>query len=89
MGQLTYGPTRIVDIDDTVLGHVEAAIISKLRRGEAFAFRPDESTTLWINAASQLEFSYAAERPAIERAWLEAMVETANTPAGMRLVDRP
>jgi hypothetical protein len=92
MGQLHYSREQVVEIDDRLLGHLEAAVISKLRRNEAFALRLDGETgarTLWINAASQLVFSYDGERPAINRPWLEALVETANTPAGLRLLPEP
>lgn len=92
MGQLQYGSNLQVDVDDEVLGHLEAAIISKLRRSEAFALRLDDASgarTIWLSAASQLVFTYAGERPAIDRAWLEAIVETANTPAGLRLLPKP
>ena len=93
MGQLRYGADRLFDLDDRVLGHLEAAVISKLRRDEAFALRLDDdgsaAATIWVSAASSLEFSYAGERPAINRAWLEALVETANTAAGLRLIPEP
>lgn len=93
MGQLTYAPDQSVEIDDRMLGHLEATIISKLRRGEPFALRLDEVAdtprTVWIAPATPLVFSYAGARPAIDRAWLEALVETANTPAGLRLIADP
>ena len=85
MGELRYGSDLSFTIDDDLLGHVEAAIISKLRRGEAFAFRVEDARTLWISPSSQLSFEYTTGRPTLDRARLEALVETANTPAGMRL----
>ena len=92
MGHLQYGSDIQVDIDDRVLGHLEAAMISKLRRGEAFALRLDDATgarTVWVSSASLLVFSYGDARPPINRAWLEALVETANTPTGLRVVPEP
>ena len=92
MGHLQYGSDIQVDIDDRVLGHLEAAMISKLRRGEAFALRLDDATgarTVWVNSASLLVFSYSDARPQINRGWLEALVETANTPTGLRVVPEP
>jgi hypothetical protein len=92
MGQLRYGSDVQVEVDDELLGHLEAAIISKLRRGEAFALRLDDASgarTAWVNPASSLLFTYAGERPTLDRAWLEALVETANTPAGLRLIPKP
>ena len=92
MGQLRYGSDLQVDLDDGLLGHIEAAAISKLRRGESFALRLDDAAgarTVWIGPASQLVFVYADGRPTIDRPWLEAIVESANTPAGMRLIPQP
>ncbi|HWM34833.1 MAG TPA: hypothetical protein VNR36_11400 [Pseudolysinimonas sp.] len=92
MGQLQYGTTQRVELDDRLLGHIEAAIISKLRRGEAFALRLDEAgvtATVWVSTGSQLQFTYSGERPTLDRAWLEALVETANTPSGLRLLPAP
>jgi hypothetical protein len=92
MGQLLYGSDLQLDVDDALLGHVEAAAISKLRRGESFALRLDDATgarTVWISAASQRVFIYAEGRPTVDRPWLEAIVETANTPSGMRLIPQP
>lgn len=92
MGQLRYGSDVQVDVDDELLGHLEAAVVSKLRRNEPFALRLDDASgarTVWVSASSSLQFSYAGERPALDRAWLEALVETANTPAGLRLIPKP
>lgn len=92
MGTLQYGSDLQVELGDELLGHLEAALISKLRRSESFALRLDDKTgarTVWISSASQLVFTYASERPAIDRAWLEAIVESANTPAGLRLLPKP
>jgi hypothetical protein len=93
MGHLQYAPDQTVEIDDALLGHLEAAIISKLRRSEPFALRLDEAAgaalTVWISPGIPLVFSYAGARPQIDRPWLEALVETANTPAGLRLLQPP
>ena len=67
-------------------------MISKLRRGEAFALRLDDESgarTVWVSPSSLLVFAYADGRPQINRAWLEALVETANTPTGLRVVPEP
>jgi hypothetical protein len=92
MGQLRYGSDVQVDVDDELLGHLEAAVISKLRRSESFALRLDDASgarTVWVSSSSSLQFRYDGERPALDRAWLEALVETANTPAGLRLIPKP
>lgn len=91
MGQLHYA-SQSFDVDDRLLGHLEATIISKLRRGEAFGLRLDDETgarTVWVSTSSRLMFEYQGARPTINRAWLEVLVETANTPAGLRPVPEP
>ncbi len=91
MGQLHYA-SQSFEVDDRLLGHLEATIISKLRRREAFALRLDDETgarTIWVSPDSRLMFSYQGPRPSINRSWLEALVETANTPAGLRTVPEP
>lgn len=95
MGHLHYGsPPSEFELDDRALAHIELVVLAKLRRNEAFAFAIDEPdggrSTLWINAASILRFRYEGrDRPAISRAWLDALIESANTAAGLRLIDEP
>jgi hypothetical protein len=94
MGQLSYGDqTASFDIDDRTLAHVEAVILAKLRRNESFALTIDAEhggrDTIWLSAAGQLRFSYTTERPPINRAWLDALIDTANSTSGMRIVDEP
>jgi hypothetical protein len=94
MGQLHYGaPPATYEIDDRALAHVELVIIAKLRRGENFALTlPGESdgrSTVWITTAATLRFEYATEVGEINREWLEELLDSANTTAGMRLVEEP
>ncbi|MGN6501599.1 MAG: DUF7882 family protein [Pseudolysinimonas sp.] len=94
MGQLIYGTQAAsFDIDDRTLAHVEAVILAKLRRNESFALTLDTDhggrETLWLSQAVQLRFSYTGERTKINRIWLEALIDTANSTAGMRILPEP
>jgi hypothetical protein len=90
MGHLRYGsPVQTFDIDDRTLAHVEIVTLAKLRRGEPFALTVPRPTggrsTLWINAASTLVFDLDADPGPIDRAWLESLIEAANSAPGLRL----
>ncbi|MFJ4225242.1 ATP-dependent DNA ligase [Microbacterium sp. NPDC089695] len=97
MGRLIYEGNQKVEIEDRALTHLQLVITSKLRRGEPFAFswKDDMSTgggrsTVWINAHSALAFKYHGSRqPELNRAWIEALTQTANTPSGLYLVPEP
>lgn len=90
MGRLHYGTqTDAFEIDDRTLAHLEIVTLAKLRRNESFALGlggpgPLHST-LWMHPAVNLQFRYDAPRPAIEREWLETLMEGANTGAGVQL----
>lgn len=72
-------------------------ISAKLRRGEPFSFswREDASTgagrtTVWVHAGSNLVYKYYGSRPpSINRAWVDALAFTANSPTGLYLVHEP
>lgn len=97
MGRLTYEGSQKVEIEDRALTHLQIVITAKLRRGEPFAlsWKDDISTgggrsTVWVNAQSALVFKYHGGRqPSINRAWIEALTQTANSPAGLYLVPEP
>lgn len=98
MGYLLYGrPPEEIEIEDRALAHMKIVILSKLRRGEAFpfSFEHDVSvgsgrSTIWLNPTIPLQFNFLGSRqPAINRAWLEALVATANSVDGLRIVPEP
>lgn len=94
MGKLHYGsPPATFDIDDRTLVHAELVVLAKLRRNESFALTIDADgggrSTLWINAASDLRFDIDAQGHDINRAWLDELIDSANTTTGMRLVPEP
>ena len=97
MGKLTYDSTVVVDFDDRLLAHLQMVIATKLRRGESFAFSwrddaaaGDGRTTIWLHPALPLVFKYfGGKQPAINRAWVEALLQTANSSAGLHIVPEP
>lgn len=97
MGRLTYEGSQKVDIEDRALTHLQIVITSKLRRGEPFplSWKDDISTgggrsTVWVNQHSSLVFKYHGGRqPSINRAWIDALTQTANAPSGLYLVPEP
>ena len=97
MGRLSYDGVEKLEIDDRALAHLQLVIGSKLRRGESFLFtwRPDTSlgggrVSVWMHPHASLVFRFAGSRPLrINRAWVEAMMNAANSPAGLSLVPEP
>lgn len=97
MGKFIYEGGPKVEIEDRALTHIQLVITAKLRRGEPFSFtwKEDASigggrTTVWIHAGSSIVFKYFGSRqPAVNRAWVEALAFTANSPSGLYLVHEP
>lgn len=97
MGRFIYDSAIKVDFDDRVLAHLQAAIGAKLRRGESFYFSwidddsiGDGRTTVWISPALPLAFKYFGKRSAsLNRAWVEALVMSANSTSGLHLLPEP
>lgn len=98
MGTLYYGDgLSSVEFDDRLLAHLQLAITTKLRRSESFVFSWDVaaaagsgSNSIWISPTVGLRFTYPTQvREPINRAWLEALVRTANSVSGLRIVDEP
>ncbi|KQR53566.1 hypothetical protein ASF88_01450 [Leifsonia sp. Leaf336] len=98
MGTLFYGDDlSSVEFDDRLLAHLQLAIVTKLRRNESFVFSWDipvaggsGSNSVWISPTVGLRFTYPTHtRESINRAWVEALVRTANSVSGLRVVDEP
>ena len=98
MGKFVYGtPSTTVEFDDRTLAHLKVVIIAKLRRGESFSFSWEKSpesgsgrSSIWLNPAVPLQFEFSGSKePALNRAWLEELVQLSNTPAGLRVVPEP
>jgi len=97
MGRFIYEDTARIDFDDRVLAHLQVVVGTKLRRSEPFFFSwRDElgsgggRTTVWIHPHAHLVFKFHGSRtPRLNRAWLDALMLTANTPSGLYLVPEP
>lgn len=97
MGKLHYRDTLVVDFDDRLLAHLQIAIGVKLRRNESFhlAWRDDPSvgggrSTIWMHPSIPLRFSYRSRAmPPLNLHWVDELIATANTAAGMRIVPEP
>ncbi len=95
MGHLIYGAYGTpIEFDDRELAHLQAVIISKLRRGESFALsfhsRDGGRTVLWLNDAIPLQFVFSGSKmPTLSRQWLDALVLTSNEGAGLHLIPEP
>jgi hypothetical protein len=98
MGTLFYGDAvSSVEFDDRLLAHLQLAIVTKLRRSESFVFSWDVaaaagsgSNSVWISPTVGLRFTYPSHtREPINRAWVEALIRTANSVSGLRIVDEP
>ena len=95
MGILHYGsPSTEFPIDDRALAHLELVILAKLRRQESVAFAGVDDVTgrrqaMWISPAADVRFEYEGPMPEINRLWLQELVETANSPGGLKIVPEP
>lgn len=98
MGRFTYGSMQAkADIEDRALAHVQAVMGSKLRRGEGFFFTwkddisvGDGRRTVWVHQAADLEFKYHGSRtPSMNRDWLHALAQVANSSTGLYIVPEP
>ncbi|MCK2035313.1 hypothetical protein KZC51_04110 [Microbacterium sp. SSW1-49] len=91
MGYLNYaGAPTSFTIDDEMLAHVRAVVVTKLRRSESFALTIPTigaaSETLWIHASIPLRFSLVDDVP-LGRPLLVAMMEAASSSGGLDLTD--
>ena len=97
MGKLTYDSTMTVDFDDRALAHLQVVIVAKLRRGESFhlSWIDDPAvgngrSSIWLSPGLSLSFKYHGGRlSALNPAWIEVLMVTANSPGGLRLVREP
>jgi len=95
MGYLYYGTTSYrVEIEDRSLAHLKIAILTLLRAGQSIAFsfvRPPEAgsgrETLWICPTTDIRFRFNGSRaPVVNEPWVRRIIDTAKSPAGLRLV---
>ena len=97
MGKFIYDSMVKVDFEDRLLAHLQLVIGAKLRRGESFHFTwkddasiGDGRTVVWVHPRVSLLYKFhGSRRPAINRAWVEALMYTANSPTGLYTVPEP
>jgi hypothetical protein len=97
MGKFIYDGLVKVDFDDRLLAHLQLVIGAKVRRGESFhlSWKDDPSigdgrTTVWVSPRTSLVYKfYGSKRPVINPAWIEALMHTANSAAGLYAVPEP
>ncbi len=98
MGKLIYGPLGTqFEIDDRALAHVQVTILSKLRRGESFAFTwkpPADSgegrSVIWFHPSHAVQFKFNGSKPlALNRAWIEELMTSANSVGGLQITPEP
>jgi hypothetical protein len=98
MGKLVYGaPTWSIEFEDRALAHLRIVMIAKLRRSESFTFSwkfeaayGSGRSSLWVHPAIPLQFEfYGGREPALNRAWIDELMLTANSPNGLELIPEP
>ncbi len=97
MGRFIYEGSTKVEVEDRALRHLQLVMTAKLRRGEPFPYSWKEDAsigggriTVWLHAGSSLVFKYVGSRqPEVNRAWVDALAYTANSPGGLYLVPEP
>lgn len=105
MGHLIYGVAPAIQIDDWGLLHLQAVILTKIRRNESFSFNwddeprvggddasvaPAQHGSVWISKSSSLYFSYEGPRDRpLNHAWIAALSQAASSNSGLRLVPEP
>lgn len=96
MARLTLG-NDVVKLDDRTLAHVEAVIVTKLRRHEPFVFTWEIDASLgsgrvsrWISPSTNWDARFDERSPmSLNAAWLQRLMKTANSPGGLRLLSEP
>jgi hypothetical protein len=93
---MLYGSNGGFEIEDRTLAHLQVVMVAKLRRSESFAFSwtsvnaSEGREVIWISPSQALQFKYHGSRPPVlNRDWIEALMVTANSTAGLRIVPEP
>ncbi|MFJ6653951.1 ATP-dependent DNA ligase [Microbacterium sp. NPDC091313] len=97
MGKFLFEGHLSADFDDRLLAHLQVVIGTKLRRGESFHFtwKDDRSigdgrTSVYIHPSSVVWYKYYGGRPAaLNGAWIDALMFTANSTRGLYVVPEP
>jgi hypothetical protein len=96
VGKLVYGSSsRELELDDRTLAHVKAVTVMKLRRNESFTVSWQHRleagggrVSIWVHPSIPLQFEFdEAQRPDLNRAWLESLMQDANRTGDLRIVE--
>jgi len=95
MGILTYGPFEVL-FDDRTLAHLRLVMTAKLRRGESFVLcwsgasgTGNGQDSVWISPYVPLHFHLDDSRHTINKAWLEILMQRANSVGGLVVAPEP
>ena len=92
MGKLFYANSAAaVEIDDTLLAHLQVVTSTKLRRSESFTLTMRRSTvpsagreTLWLQPSIPLRFQFDSAEPVqLNPALLRSLADMANSSGGL------
>lgn len=97
MGLLIYPGGIEADFEDRLLAHLEIVITAKLRRDESFAFSWTQTQDtgggrmkIWLHPSVPLSYKFFGGRqPAINRAWVDALMVSASSQSGLQVVAEP
>lgn len=98
MGYLHIGERLApIEFDDRLLAHLKVVIFWKFRRHESFAFSWGHGaqtatgrSSVWLHEGVLLMFTFHGGRPpTLNREWVELLLASANTPAGLQIVKEP
>jgi hypothetical protein len=95
---LIYGPQNLeIEFEERVLAHLKVAVLSKLRRNEAFSlsWAEDASTghgrsSVWLHPAVPLHFRFReTHQQKLNRAWIEQMLSAASMHGELAVTPEP
>ena len=98
MGTFWYDHNSVeIDMEDRTLAHFRLVVMAKLRRHESFAFTWEDSggaaggwNSIWLHPACSFHFKFLGGRsPRINTLWVEQLMTSANSPAGLVLTREP
>ncbi|MCS5723076.1 ATP-dependent DNA ligase [Herbiconiux sp. CPCC 203407] len=96
MGSLFYGGEYEIEIDDRALAHLQIAVLSKLRRGEACSFTwsvgkqaGSGRESVWLHEGVALRFRYdSAQAISLNPDWIAVLTATGHR-GDIQLLEEP
>ncbi|MGA0568392.1 hypothetical protein ACO2Q7_13755 [Rathayibacter sp. KR2-224] len=93
MATFNYNNMLQAEFDDRTLAHLERVIVGKMRRREAFHFAwttPEgERKSVWLDSGVAVSFDYAHPVRDFNRTWLERLMSSASSAAGLTVLPEP